>query len=479
MSSGSSPRLLRAPPEEYLYRSPDACAAWAGWAKAHEMQVLYLPAKPPSGEHTQFVSSVTQTNIPEVLEGRRVGNLATLFSPQKGQTSFSTLMTGSGTQICCVKLDLDVEDWDNPTNKLALEGRNPEFGAYPRDPSSTNAQETGVWVFAGKVLLWWPHGADVKANESAPIPNTIRVTYFYDPTKGDFGPGKEFLPVTEVSTIGALLDGGKAGDLVTFLSPRSAENHNVVSRLQTGVGERTHYVEFEILSSKVKPVGGLKGLIWAIRKEQVVVEGKVPLPPHAVWGELPRNWLAEGANKGGAVLMLIGAAVLFWAQDTRASDEGEKVSENISRPPNTGTEDGGESLGDTIRRWNEKKAELRYEIGRTGTRAFAICSGFGITATMLAVGFICRVRAARKQKESKERVMRAIAWIFFLTLVAALSVKWDICWLQTHRVVPQTFIPVLWLVAALWVGLPIGVALFMRAREKRYNRLQLHPLPVT
>jgi hypothetical protein len=136
-----------------------------------------------------------------------------------------------------------------------------------------------------------------------------RVTQFYDPGRGPFGPGaREALTAyPEQGVKGAferLLEGpvfGARGPR-TWVSPKAASEQNWWSRTLTGRGAYRDYVEFDVLPGETRSVGGLKRA-FGLGRYQEFVPGRVSLA-----GRAPEFGALDPVP--GYRLVLPGAAVL-------------------------------------------------------------------------------------------------------------------------------------------------------------------------
>lgn len=142
-----------------------------------------------------------------------------------------------------------------------------------------------------------------RAGVSAASGGAKRVTYFYDPAKGGFGPATSRLPVTQQSQLSAILEGGSAGPR-TWVSPRAASEQSWFSRHMTGVGNRRHFVEFDALPGELNAASSTK-LLHGKAGYQSYFKGEVNLTGrNASFGVADRNLLDEGVRataKGAAI----------------------------------------------------------------------------------------------------------------------------------------------------------------------------------
>jgi hypothetical protein len=115
---------------------------------------------------------------------------------------------------------------------------------------------TGIFDVAASVPLF-----------SAKVPSGgDRVTQFYDPSRGPYGPSaQEALTADPKQGLKGLRDlifeGSGARGPRTWVSPRSAPEQDKLSRLLTGRPEYSDYVEFTALPGETRPVGGLKRML--------------------------------------------------------------------------------------------------------------------------------------------------------------------------------------------------------------------------
>lgn len=158
--------------------------------------------------------------------------------------------------------------------------------------------------------------ANVQGGGAAAGGATRRVTQFYDPSRGSFGPGADAaLTANPQSGVGGfverVVDGpwiGKAGPK-TWVAPRAASEHTWWSRMLTGRGSYRSYVEFDVAAGELANPGGLKVVFSPY---QQVIEGTVPFAGRNVtYGVLAPNYgqyiflgtAGAGAAAGGGYLI--------------------------------------------------------------------------------------------------------------------------------------------------------------------------------
>ncbi len=139
---------------------------------------------------------------------------------------------------------------------------------------------------------------------------TVRVTQFYDPKRGSFGPGAtEALTSPPNPFFVRILDGPIIGPGIprTHVSPFAASEQNWWSRLLTGRGSYRHYVEFDVLATDIQTIGGLKGAVGLGRYQQYVPGTVLLVGANPSFGTLGPNygqWIffaGLGVGGGGAV----------------------------------------------------------------------------------------------------------------------------------------------------------------------------------
>ncbi|HYG35644.1 MAG TPA: hypothetical protein VEC99_12710, partial [Clostridia bacterium] len=114
-----------------------------------------------------------------------------------------------------------------------------------------------------------------------------RVTQFYNPAGGSFGPGASQALSSPVTAGGRIIDG--ASGIQTWVAPAAANDMNWFQRMMTGVGSRTSYVEFDVAAGELTNPGGLKGL--TVSPWQQVLNGEISLTGrNPVWGDLGLNY---------------------------------------------------------------------------------------------------------------------------------------------------------------------------------------------
>jgi hypothetical protein len=113
-----------------------------------------------------------------------------------------------------------------------------------------------------------------------------RVTQFFDPALGSFGPGADVALSSPVTRGGQLLDGASVAQ--TWVAPSAAQDMNGLQRMLTGRGNLTNYVEFDAAASELSNPGGTKLMFspW-----QQTMSGDVSLLGRdPVWGQLAPNY---------------------------------------------------------------------------------------------------------------------------------------------------------------------------------------------
>jgi hypothetical protein len=121
---------------------------------------------------------------------------------------------------------------------------------------------------------------------SLPSSEALRVTQFYDPGAGSFGLGsaRALQSSAPSGVIGRALDGSSSG---AWVAPRAATELSWFSRMMTGRGSYTHYVEFSALQTELVSPGGAKALYSAWQR---VMPGGATLEGRgAVFGQLAPN----------------------------------------------------------------------------------------------------------------------------------------------------------------------------------------------
>ena len=159
-----------------------------------------------------------------------------------------------------------------------------------RNPRTTQLQ-LGL-ALASNVLLVLPLAfemgavAEVGAEVSADVA-VVRVTQFYDPSAGSFGPGTaRALESAAHSNIWArAIDGTASG---SWVAPRAASEMNWFSRIMTGRGTYTNYIEFSVSPKELANPGGIKALYspW----QQIIPGGANLAGRGAVFGQLGTNY---------------------------------------------------------------------------------------------------------------------------------------------------------------------------------------------
>lgn len=154
-------------------------------------------------------------------------------------------------------------------------------------------------------------GTAVEAGSSGG--NTIRVTQFYNPKTGTFGPGaSEALVAPPNRNVFIRLAEGPITSTPTartWVSPFPASEQNWWTRMWTGRGTFRHYVEFDVLPSELQSVGGAKWLA-GLGRYQKYVSGPVSLPGrHPAFGQLGPNY-GQWIFIGG--LGAAGAGTVYW-----------------------------------------------------------------------------------------------------------------------------------------------------------------------
>lgn len=121
---------------------------------------------------------------------------------------------------------------------------------------------------------------------SADWASSIRVTQFYDPYRGAFGPGSStalYASAPEGNLV--YLEGASGG---TWVAPYAAEDMNWFSRMLTGRGNYTYYVEFSVSPAELQSPGGFK---YFYAPYQKFVPEVVDLTArNAVFGQLGPNY---------------------------------------------------------------------------------------------------------------------------------------------------------------------------------------------
>jgi YD repeat-containing protein len=120
-----------------------------------------------------------------------------------------------------------------------------------------------------------------------------RVTQFYDPARGSFGPGAtEALATPPTSGAGWVMDGPwlSTPQTTTWVAPAAAQDMNWLQRMLTGVGSSTKYVEFDAAAGELANPGGLKYL-GGMSPWQQTIAGEVSLAGrNEAWGQLGLNY---------------------------------------------------------------------------------------------------------------------------------------------------------------------------------------------
>jgi len=122
---------------------------------------------------------------------------------------------------------------------------------------------------------------------SLPSSEGLRVTQFYDPFRGGFGPDAlkalESAPPTNV--VERILDGTAGG---AWVAPKAATDLGWFSRMMTGRGTYAHYVEFGATADELIAPGGVKALYapW----QRVIPGGASFSDRAATFGQLGPNY---------------------------------------------------------------------------------------------------------------------------------------------------------------------------------------------
>ncbi|QIQ21476.1 pre-toxin TG domain-containing protein [Zophobihabitans entericus] len=148
---------------------------------------------------------------------------------------------------------------------------------------------------------------------------TLRVTQFYDPKKGDFPIDGKFALSAQPTKGEQLIDG--ITTTTTWIAPFPADKMNAWNRMWTGVGNRTNYVEFDVLSSELKSPRNLK--VWVSKYQKVIPEQVDLTHRNAVYGTLHTNRLDTFARYVGVPAGL-GYSGYSLYKDLKKNDEKEK-----------------------------------------------------------------------------------------------------------------------------------------------------------
>ena len=136
---------------------------------------------------------------------------------------------------------------------------------------------------------WSETVAGLNAAENTIEGNTplVRVTQFYNPSRGTFGPGASTALSSPAPTnpLLRLIEGPTGG---AWVAPQSAEDMNWFLRMMTGRGNYIHYVEFSVSPSELQNPSGVKFIVSPF---QQVVPNTVDLAGrNAVFGQLAPNY---------------------------------------------------------------------------------------------------------------------------------------------------------------------------------------------
>jgi RHS repeat-associated protein len=163
-----------------------------------------------------------------------------------------------------------------------IAGMIPILGLAVSVPSDTSLAPADVGAAAASIsgLSMLPTGA--RATEAT---SSMRVTQFFNPAEGAFGPGAA--RALESAPMTSLIDGTSTVSRA-WVVPRMASEMNWFSRMMTGRGTFTNYVEFSAAPAELANPGGIKILFspW-----QQVMHGGADLAGRgAVFGQLGPNY---------------------------------------------------------------------------------------------------------------------------------------------------------------------------------------------
>ncbi len=133
---------------------------------------------------------------------------------------------------------------------------------------------------------------------------SVRVTQFYHPSRGVFGPGAStaLSSPAPASWFGRVVDGPTSS---TWVAPRGSGEMNWFSRMLTGRGRYTNFVEFSVSPAELRNPGGVKFFYAPFQK---IIPGTVDLAGRdAVFGRLAPNYgqrifiIVLGSGTGTAI----------------------------------------------------------------------------------------------------------------------------------------------------------------------------------
>ncbi len=122
---------------------------------------------------------------------------------------------------------------------------------------------------------------------------TVRVTQFYDPKRGAFGPSAtDALTTLPNRGLVRVSDGPIMGTPTprTHVSPFPASQQTWWTRMMTGRGTYRNYVEFDVFVGDLQTIGGVKGAIGLGRYQQFVPETISLSGANTTFGTLSRNY---------------------------------------------------------------------------------------------------------------------------------------------------------------------------------------------
>jgi len=172
------------------------------------------------------------------------------------------------------------------------------------------AAATIIGTWAGKQGLHERQRADAFRS------GNVRVTQFFDPRRGSFGPGaRHALASPPNRGLDRVFDGPwfASPTMRTHISPFPASRQTWWRRLLTGRWRERNYVEFDVPAGELNRIGGTKAILG---RYQRFVRGRVPLS-NPSFGKLPPNYGGYIAFGGAAAGGIIGGAILIhrWLTD--------------------------------------------------------------------------------------------------------------------------------------------------------------------